>query len=79
MFRLRFSCFFQAEDHFLDSLFRVCGKGCFRNQISMLSPSSRMLQKRTPSASAYFFIRQADSNPLATKCMGTSQPTLNVR
>ena len=34
-------------------------------------------QKGMPFSSVKSFIRQADSKPLATKCMGTKRPTLN--
>lgn len=46
--------------------------------ISSVSPSRPILQKPTPAASAYSFIRQADSKPPDVKCMGTRSPVLNL-
>ena len=46
-----------------------------RVYVSLLSPSSLMHQKSTPWAPANSFMRQADWNPLAAKCMGTSRRT----
>ena len=45
---------------------------------SSVSPSRPMLQKPTPSASAYSFIRQADSKPPEVKCIGIRSPVLNL-
>ena len=41
------------------------------------SPFLAMAQKRTCPASANSFMRQADSNPLAVKCMGMNSPMSN--
>ena len=46
--------------------------------IYLLSPSRRMHQNGTDLASVNSFIRQADSKPLATKCMGTNRPVRNT-
>ena len=45
-------------------------------QISIVSPSLLISQKGMPFSSVNSFMRQADSKPLATKCMGTKRPTL---
>ena len=45
---------------------------------SQHSPSRRMHQNGTDLASVNSFIRQADSKPLATKCMGTNRPVRNT-
>ena len=48
----------------------------FVYHISIVSPSCAMDQKAIPFSSVNSFMRQALSNPLATKCMGTKVPTL---
>ena len=49
----------------------------FYVHISIVSPSLVISQKGILFSSVNSFIRQADSKPLATKCMGTKRPTLN--
>ena len=72
--------FIFRECRFIQLFYLFVSIGCcylFCGHNSIVSPSLVISQKGINFSSVNSFIRHEDSNPLATKCMGTNIPTLN--